>query len=246
MQRFKKFVRGVLLMAALSVLTIAAPVLAQNDEQSITFTGVVTEVSAETAVIGGIAVDITGAVLPVGGLTVGMTVEVIGVAEGQVIRATIIVVVADVAPIATATPSNMATEIPADVTPTPVIVPTATSTGNNDDGGSVIIIDDTPIIVIEGPVVEINIDTIRIFNIDIRVDPGDPILTRIRIGDTIRVEGQADRDGTTIVIVAVNITIIQTTVIVINNPGVIYVPVGLPANCRRTPKGKITCKRTRR
>lgn len=79
------------------------------------------------------------------------------------------------------------------------------------------------IIVIEGPVVAINVNIITIFNINVVVDPDDPILTSIRIGDRIRVEGELITDGdtyefvvggsdVTIVIVAINIVIINVEV----------------------------------
>jgi hypothetical protein len=83
----------------------------------------------------------------------------------------------------------------------------------------------TPIIiVIEGPVTAININIITIFNINVVVDPNDPILTIIRIGDVIRVEGELIADGSafefiingsdiTIVIIAINIIIIEAPVV---------------------------------
>ena len=65
------------------------------------------------------------------------------------------------------------------------------------------------IIIIEGPIQAININIITIFNINIEVDPNDPILTQIRIGDVIRVEGTSTNVNGTIIIVAVNIVIIN-------------------------------------
>ena len=103
-----------------------------------------------------------------------------------------------------------------------------------------------PLVVIEGSVQAIGLDTLQIFDIEIQVEPSDPILTEIRIGDTVRIEGQSSLENNTIVIVAVDITIIETTVIIVNEPGVVYVPVGLPANCKRTKKGNVTCKNSRR
>ncbi|MAS37382.1 MAG: hypothetical protein CL610_25500 [Anaerolineaceae bacterium] len=69
---------------------------------------------------------------------------------------------------------------------------------------------DGPItIIIEGPVQAININIITIFNIDIELDPNDPILLEIEIGDIVRVEGTSTTSGNTIVIVAINIIIIN-------------------------------------
>ena len=64
-------------------------------------------------------------------------------------------------------------------------------------------------IIIEGPIQAININIITIFNINIEVDPNDPILTQIHVGDVIRVEGNSTTLGSTIIIVAVNIVIIN-------------------------------------
>lgn len=155
---------------------------------------------------------------------------------------------------ATATPTLEPTETPTieptidetvtatatlDVTSTPTVEPTTTPTPTATDDGDD---DDDAIIVIEGPVTAINITTITIFDIDIQVDPADPILTQIQIGDRLRVQGNTTYNGTTIIIVAINITIVNIDVIVVDGGG----GIGLPANCKMTKKGKITCKDTRR
>lgn len=185
------------------------------------FSGVITEINEDVILVGGMAIDITNAVLPVDDLSTGMTVQVVGVADGQIIHATAILNI-DANPI--------------EATQT---IPSVTSSQPQETS-------DIPLVIVEGSVQAITVNSIRIFDIDIQVDPADPILTEIRIGDTIRIEGQSSIESNTIIIVAVNITIIETTVIVINNPGTIYIPVGIPANCKRTKKGKITCKNTRR
>jgi hypothetical protein len=68
---------------------------------------------------------------------------------------------------------------------------------------------DPVIIVIEGPVQAININIITIFDIEIEIDPNDPILTQIQIGDVIRIEGLPSSSGDSIIIVAVTIIIIN-------------------------------------
>lgn len=80
---------------------------------------------------------------------------------------------------------------------------------------------DLPVtIVIEGPVETININIITIYGINIEVNPDDPILTVIQIGDHIRVEGDtASTSGNTIIIVAINITIIDVDVVIIDDDG---------------------------
>ncbi len=64
-------------------------------------------------------------------------------------------------------------------------------------------------IVIEGPVQAININIITIYGINIEVEPDNPILTQIQIGDVIRVEGTSTLQGNTVIIVAINIVIIN-------------------------------------
>lgn len=97
-----------------------------------------------------------------------------------------------------------------------------------------------PILVIEGPVSAITINTITVFDMTIQVDAGNPILTQLQIGDRVRIDGQTSVEGNIIIIVAVNITIIHTQIIVEPSGG------GLPSNCKMTKNGKITCKDTRR
>ncbi len=125
--------------------------------------------------------------------------------------------------------------------PEPEMTPEATpDVESTPEAGATPEAGDTPVtIVIEGPVQSININIITIFDIDIEVDPSDPILTEIEIGDNIRIEGNPTTRGGTIIIVAVNITIIN--VIIINNPGGGSGNPGLPDGCKVTKKGKIKC-----
>lgn len=224
-------------------IMVGATSLIQAQEDSIEFPGEIIAIDGNIISVGGISVDTSVAIMPTDGLSIGMTVQVIGTRQDQTILATIIVITdfgtdPDVPqtteePDVDDTPEPQTTEEPemtAEPSPSPVIV---------DITGGV------PIIVIEGPVQAINVTSITIFDIDIEVNPADAVLTQIRIGDTVRVEGESSFEGNTIVIVAVNITIVQTTLIVIQNytPGVIYVPAALPPNCKRKKSGKITCKK---
>lgn len=100
------------------------------------------------------------------------------------------------------------------------------------------------IIVIEGPVTQINVNVITIFNMNIELDPVDPLLLRIRVGDHLRVEGNVRGSGTTIVIVAVNIIIVNPIIVV---TGPVYQaggPVVIPVGCKLTGRGngRIRCK----
>ena len=97
-------------------------------------------------------------------------------------------------------------------------------------------------IVVEGPVEAINVNVITIFNINVEVEPEDPVLHEIHIGDHVRVEGNPRAMGDTIIIVAVNITIVNV-IVVENNPDVIIVNPGVPSGCRISKNGKIKCSK---
>jgi len=79
------------------------------------------------------------------------------------------------------------------------------------------------IIIIEGPVEEVNINIITIFDIDVEVDEDDPILTVIQIGDVLRISGELlddddddDDDDNHIRLVAITIIFINVDVIVVD------------------------------
>lgn len=92
------------------------------------------------------------------------------------------------------------------------------------------------IIVIEGPVEEVNINIITIFGIDIEVDADDPALTVIQIGDILRIEGELneddedDEDDNHITLVAITIVFINVEVIVVD--GQVWRD---PGNCDNPP-----------
>ena len=112
---------------------------------------------------------------------------------------------------AQASPTAQGTVSP--VTPTLVVTGTTTAQASPTAQGTVTVTS-TPagdVIIIEGPVTNININIITIYNFTIVVAPDDPILTTINIGDIIRVEGALDDDDGQIVIIA--ITIINITII---------------------------------
>ncbi len=100
-------------------------------------------------------------------------------------------------------------------------------------------------VVVEGPVEAINVNVITVFDIDIEVEPTAPILTTLHVGDHIRVEGNPRPKGNTIIIVAVNITIVNV-IIVDNNPNVIIVNSGLPNGCRISRNGHIKCSKKKK
>ncbi|MCI0710211.1 MAG: hypothetical protein L0154_08615 [Chloroflexi bacterium] len=96
-----------------------------------------------------------------------------------------------------------------------------------------------PLMVIEGPVSEININIITIFDINIELAPDDPLLLQLQLGDIVRVQGSANFNGNIVVIVVVNVVIVEFDNIIF---------VNLPAGCKLTGfgNGQIRCKGSRR
>jgi hypothetical protein len=75
--------------------------------------------------------------------------------------------------------------------------------------------DDLPVVIIfEGPVEEININIIVVYNIEIEIDADDPILTVIQVGDIVHIEGGVVEEGDTIVIIAITIIIIDVDIFI--------------------------------
>lgn len=92
--------------------------------------------------------------------------------------------------------------------------------------------DELPVvIIIEGPVEEINVNIIVVYNIEIEIDADDPILTVIQVGDIVHIEGGVVEEGDTIIIVAITIIIINVE-IDINDDGDVWRDSG---NCKNPP-----------
>lgn len=81
--------------------------------------------------------------------------------------------------------------------------------------------DDTDVIVvIEGPVQVVINNIIVIYDIEIQLQPNDPLLTVIKVGDVVRVEGSIsddDDDHTTIIVIAVIVVVIDVDIYVVDN-----------------------------
>jgi hypothetical protein len=77
-------------------------------------------------------------------------------------------------------------------------------------------------IIIEGPVQNININIITIYDIDIEINPDDPLLTVIQLGDNVRIEGNQTSQGDTIIIVAVTIVIIDVDIVIGDDNTVVW------------------------
>ena len=97
---------------------------------------------------------------------------------------------------------------------------------------------DNVIIVVEGPVEKININIITIFGIDIEISPDDPSLTRLALGDTVRIEGDMRGEGNTIIIVAVTVIVININIIVFQASAPPSIVLVVPSNCKITGIGK--------
>jgi hypothetical protein len=92
--------------------------------------------------------------------------------------------------------------------------------------------EDLPVtIVIEGPVDAININIITIYNINIQLNPDDPNLNIIQVGDIVHVDGDTEQSGNTIIIIAINIVIVNVDINTDN--GQVYRDDG--ANCSNPP-----------
>lgn len=231
-----RIIRLVAIMIAVLIVITGCSSSDSGNGSEIEFTGDIQTINGNILTVGGFTVDTSDASIPIDGLDTGVTVVVIGSMQEQTVIATSVVIVTDepqVAATEASDPTEESTEASEESTE-----PSEESTE------APLPDDDSMIIVIEGPVEEININYIVIFGMQIQVDPSDEILTQITIGDVIKVEGTTVIEGDVIIIVAVNLTIINTTIIVID--GGSYAPAPLPANCRVKKSGKVTCKNTRR
>jgi hypothetical protein len=87
------------------------------------------------------------------------------------------------------------------------------------------------VIVVEGPIQEIIVNVIVVYGIHIELNVDDPILTVIRVGDVVHIEGGVVGEGNTVVIVAITVTIINVE-IDINGGGNVWRDDG---NCKNPP-----------
>jgi hypothetical protein len=69
-------------------------------------------------------------------------------------------------------------------------------------------------LVIEGVVESINGTVIVVYGIEIHLNPDDPLLGVIQVGDSVRIEGRVDEGTAGIVIIAVTITFTQVDVVI--------------------------------
>ncbi|MBK9125685.1 MAG: hypothetical protein IPM16_21525 [Chloroflexi bacterium] len=79
--------------------------------------------------------------------------------------------------------------------------------------------DDDIVIIIEGPIEAIDGNIIIIFGISIELDPDDPMLTVIRIGDIVRIDGTSGDGG---IIIAVIIIVVDVDIYIGDFPDDVY------------------------
>lgn len=153
----------------------------------IEISGVVSQINARTIVVAGLPVDVSAIALDTN-VMVGTTVTVTGyLTASNVIVAQVIVIVN---PLTISTPTGLAT---------PETTPTGTPTPNPN-----------LIVVIEGPVVNIVTNIITIYDFDIEVEPANPILDLIEIGQIIHVEGVFNNAGVIVASVVSNLSSVTT------------------------------------
>ena len=85
--------------------------------------------------------------------------------------------------------------------------------------------------IVEGPVQVINSNIITIYDINITINAGDPLLAQIQVGDFVRVEGDVINDVNSTV-VGVNVFVAEPDVIVGNNNDIVWQDDG---NCGNPP-----------
>jgi len=158
------------LILSLSLLLTASPIAAQGTETPesvpVDFMGTITGIAQNIMIVDNLfVVDLSNAAIDVS-LEAGMTVHVRGQLQANTVFADVVEIPGEEPP--TPTPT-------ADLETTPEVVDVPV---NND-----------VIVVVEGPVKAINVNHITVFDIDITVEPANPILTLIQVGDVIHAEG---------------------------------------------------------
>ncbi len=213
-----QLLRLVLLVAAISFWALLTA--AQTDDDTVTITGRLDAITANNAIIiDGATYNLAGGVPLPPSTMLGVNVTIQGrrdPASQAIIVISITITSDDDDDNTSSTPTPEATpeatpEVTPEATPqvtpsvTPQVTPTATPTAAPPG--------QLPItIIIEGPVQEINVNIITIYDIDIRLDDDDPALTVIQIGDIVRIEGDVDDDDSSGMIVVVAVTVVVINV----------------------------------
>jgi hypothetical protein len=178
-------------------------IIATGVQQTEEVTGIVTAITPGTLIVGEQIVDISTIDID-DDIAVGEPIVVVGIVQNGILIAVQVIQSDDdddddndngppstpgVTPEATEPPAATETPTPVTATEEPVnATPEATSEATPAPPIS------GNLIVIVGPVAAININIITIYNFDIEVEPGHPILTLISVGQMIRCDGELDDD----------------------------------------------------
>ncbi len=209
----------ILALAAVAILLVGSVGLRAQDDNTITITGTLDAITANnTIIVNGASYNMgQGVALPSSTL-LGVNITITGrrdpATQAVVVISITITTGATPTPSATAegtaeaTPESTAestAESTPEATPESTAQPTPEMTPSDDDTLEITII-------IEGPVQEININIITIYDIDIELRVDDPLLVVIQIGDIVRVEGNAQDRGGVVIIIAVNVAVINVDI----------------------------------
>lgn len=181
----------VALLAIPSILT--AQTTATPEGTPIEISGVVSQIGSGTITVAGLTVDVNSITLDAN-IIIGTTVTVTGhLSFTNVVIAQGISIVNT-----TVTPTPEGT-----VEATPELTPEATVSVTQTPNADVVII-------IEGPIINIVTNIITIYDFNIEVEPTNPMLNIIEIGDVIHIEGAFGNNGVIVATVVSNITNITT------------------------------------
>jgi Domain of unknown function (DUF5666) len=187
----------ILLVLSVMMFTLPAVISAQDNTETgtpIEITGAISQINGSNLMVAGFLVDASSITLDTS-VTVGISVTVTGhLIPGNVIVAESVVVVI-VTPPVESTPEATPESTP-EGTPEATTTPTPT---------------DNPIIVIEGPVVNIVNNIITVYNFNVEVAPNHPILNIIQVGDVVHIEGAPDSTG--VIVASVVSNIVTTTTV---------------------------------
>ena len=235
--RYAARITGVFLIVMLSFVAFSQPhaqaaprsrahAQAGTPSATITIEGVLSSINGDTWIVGGVTILVTSQTVITGYPVVGNVIRVVAVPDenNHLVAQTITLVAMTATPGPSLTPSSTPVATltgTLEPSPTATGIPPATLTATAGPSP-------TPIpfvlIVIEGPVEQINVNIIVIYGQRIKLRSDDPVLVKLKIGDWVHVDGNfGEDDDNTIIIVAVTIIIVNPppTIIIIppNNGG---------------------------
>lgn len=130
------------------------------------------------------------------------------ITAGVVIIVIVVIIILNAAGVFTPKSTPEPTLVPATATATTTVTPTPSPTTSATTAPEATPevtpeVTDSAVIVIEGVIEQIEGNVITVYGLPIQVNPSDPILTVIQVGDVIRIEG--DTAGSTITIISISV-----------------------------------------